>query len=785
MKQVRNAPRGVRLAATAAVAGLSMAASTARAGVSFDDIRHWVGEGANAVAVVLDWNRPEDEPSSLVWGYRWNGPPVNQTTVLTALIAADERLHGKLDGTGHGTFVAGFGYDANDNGGTFSFQTNSSSDPEDFIGADYYHYWASSRGAGGSFDEVHWVSCFVGADDEYLDHGDWTAYRYIRWGYPDGTFANEHPFPEVATAAEPLMAREFDRIRFWVGEGEREAVLVIDWSDDGAPDASWAWGYRWSGTAAPTLRDMLRAVVAEDRRLHALLGGADGAILYALAYDLPAEGTFFRLRHAAGTITAEASHPAALAAGGWVNNGYWEVLTAAPAPRFDAGGFASSWDGIDGTLVQDGAWLALRFFSYEWDWMADHPVQPPAPARSPYAWQVVEAHTEGAPFNQHAAADAALGRPAVDTVAWGGQTQPVPVTPVLPAWRPTELLSLVNTAEWDGDAVIPGTEVPASVTLELDPPVTDHPLNPYGVDFIVFGNTLQGYTSQAYVTGMNDPATITFTGTGNAEPGLVEVSQDGVVWHAFTDGPFADDVLPTMGRIFDPANPDPALFEGNLWWGAPSDPTFPMDPALTRDDLAGLTLAEVARRYNGSAGGTGFDIGGFDLEPDHRGRKWIRYVRITNLGTLDDNITTEVDAVARVIPALPYAVWAREHYGWDVLHDEALSGPSATAANDAPNFLNAALGTAPDAPAPVPEVTGVQVRDGRLEVAFRCAARTQDVRFGLVGTPNPAASPWTAVPATRGPAVPDGDGGFTGTLAMPLGASDEPLLLRLSVGLYD
>ncbi len=785
MQQHRSAPRGVLLTVSAAVAGISLAASTARAGVSFENIRHWVGEGANAVAVVLDWNRTEDEPSSFVWGYRWNGPPVNQTTVLTALIAADERLHGRLNSTVDGTFVAGFGYDANDNGGTFSFQNNSTSDPEDFIGADFYQYWASSRGAGAAFDEVNWVFCFSGADEEYLEHGDWTAHRYIRWGYPDGTFVNEHPFPEVATAAEPLMAREFDRIRFWVGEGDQEAVLVIDWSDDGAPDASWAWGYRWSSPAAPTLREMLRAIVAEDRRLHVLLGGTGDSILYALGYDTPAEGTFFRLRNASGTITAEASHPEALATGGWVNNGYWEVLKAAPAPRFDPDDFVSSWDGIEGTLVQDGAWLALRFFSYEWDWMADHPVQPPAPARSPYVWQVVEVHTDGAPFNQHADAGTVPGRPTVDTVAWGGQTQPIPVTPVIPAWRPTELLSLVNTAEWDGDAMIPGTEVVAFVTLEFDPPITDHPLNPYGVDFIVFGNTMQGYTSEAYATGMNDPATITFTGTGNAEPGLVEVSQDGVVWHAFADGPFADDVLPTMGRMYDLVNPDPTLFEGNLWWGRPSDPTFPMDPALTKTDLSGLTLAEVARRYNGSAGGTGFDIGGFDLAPDHRGRKWVRYVRITNLGTLDNNITTEVDAVSRVIPALPYDVWAREHYGWDVLPDAAVSGRSAPAANDVPNFLNAALGAAPDDPAPVPAVTGMRMLDGVLDVEFRCAAWTQDVRFGLVGTTHPADAPWTSVPATRGPAVADGVGGFVGTLSVPVGESDEPLLLRLSVGLYD
>ena len=60
----------------------------------------------------------------------------------------------------------------------------------------------------------------------------------------------------------------FDDINYWVGEGENEAALVIDWNDAKAPQ-SLVWGYRWSDTA--TGEDMLNNPQLQHRQFFKLL----------------------------------------------------------------------------------------------------------------------------------------------------------------------------------------------------------------------------------------------------------------------------------------------------------------------------------------------------------------------------------------------------------------------------------------------------------------------------------------------------------------------------------
>jgi hypothetical protein len=83
------------------------------------------------------------------------------------------------------------------------------------------------------------------------------------------------------------------------------------------------------------------------------------------------------------------------------------------------------------------------------------------------------------------------------------------------------------------------------------------------------------------------------------------------------------------------------------WWGEPTDPTLPLDPAVLETDLRNTTLAQIALRYGKSAGGTALDISWFDLPMDPQtGRKWIQYIRFDN--PRDSGATPEIDAVARV-----------------------------------------------------------------------------------------------------------------------------------------
>ncbi len=222
-----------------------------------------------------------------------------------------------------------------------------------------------------------------------------------------------------------------------------------------------------------------------------------------------------------------------------------------------------------------------------------------------------------------------LGRPTIDTTGdplymW---EDIVAVLPVFGPWMPDEIYRIGRDT---------------SLTIMFDRPVENNPLNPCGVDFIVFGNSSQEIGGGQYWLN-EDPNSATIQSTNIlAERGLVSVSQDGIIWYTFTDGPYADDWAPTLGRIYDPENPDPAL-EANYWWGAPTVATYPVNPNLEPADFLGKTVAQMAIKFGYSAGGAGFDLG--NLNPS---LPWIQYVRVSYWS--QEGMTPEIDAFAIVLP---------------------------------------------------------------------------------------------------------------------------------------
>ncbi|RKY06826.1 MAG: hypothetical protein DRP65_11230 [Planctomycetota bacterium] len=232
----------------------------------------------------------------------------------------------------------------------------------------------------------------------------------------------------------------------------------------------------------------------------------------------------------------------------------------------------------------------------------------------------------------------ALGRPSVDTDYFGANR---PVVPVYAAWGQDKVVKI----GFGGHLI-----------LKFSHKVADDENNPYGTDFIVFGNAFQrigGDENWQY----QDPATVTIrTDDVYAEPGLVSVSQDGATWYTYDDPnlPRADTFAPTLGRIYDPNNAASA-YPGwdNQWWADVTNPTIPLDPNLAPADFVGKTVAEVCTIYGASAGGTGFDLQDLtDADYDalavdeETGRKWIQYIKVEYTGsTLYE---TEVDAVADV-----------------------------------------------------------------------------------------------------------------------------------------
>lgn len=160
------------------------------------------------------------------------------------------------------------------------------------------------------------------------------------------------------------------------------------------------------------------------------------------------------------------------------------------------------------------------------------------------------------------------------------------------------------------------------LTVFFDEPVVDDPLNPFGIDLLIFGNTF-------FVAGVDGVA------GSSAEPASILLSQDGDTFFE-VPGVFADDLFPTQGFL-DTTDPFGGFGTGGDGTLA-TDFTLPVDPSLGIDDFLGLTYPEILALYGGSGGGTGVDLAWVGLDS-------IQYVRIEGL-----DFSAEIDAFADVVP---------------------------------------------------------------------------------------------------------------------------------------
>ena len=432
-------------------------------------------------------------------------------------------------------------------------------------------------------------------------------------------------------------AFSLDDVHYWVGEGSSKCAVVIDWGDRGGARA---WGYKWRGTCT-NLAEVVRRIVHEDPRLV-----ADDALTF-FGYDV--NDCHPAWNKAAGTCT----DPAALAAAG-------------------------DWTFPGATVPQNGDVFTVR--------LGTGPASTPVPAESPYGFEVVDSYTLESDLRYNAEANV-LGHPTMGIFSADAQYNDTGsvINPAYPAFGGGLLMSLIGDEDW---------EEPGFVTIKFDHDVIDDPKNPWGVDFIVFGNSFAVKEGTSYVTLGGDPAQVRLTGQGAAEGALVEVSQDGETWYAFEDGPYADDAMPTLGYLYDPAHPDTGLFGGNAYWGLPAHATRPVNPKCTFGDFEGLTLAQACQAYDGSAGGTGYDLSRlWDLPENADGRKWFRYVRISCLYSEEPNedgdygyTMPEIDAVADVAPVSDYELWAEQNYTrWTTFTQDAAA--DARAENGLANAL--------------------------------------------------------------------------------------------------
>jgi hypothetical protein len=502
-------------------------------------------------------------------------------------------------------------------------------------------------------------------------------------------------FPVLTARATSL-----DDIQFWAGAGTNRAALVIYWNapevrnntsvPNPAAEKSLVWGYRFDGTA--TAEDMFNAIIAADHRLFVTAStpySGFGAQIYSIGYDLNNNGVF-GLRLGTNTLAEnaftngqrvvtsdDADDAQPLDAGDlfWSGNfgASWEMWQE----QGGAGGFADApdrganpywtpgdpdapyfgshgqWDydssGLQGTTLHDGSWVGftiaaggLNFSDPDdpgtiaYDFHKHAPIAPEAAAtNSAYAAQIV--FSQG-PFGASPYDDpnCVLGAPS--TRFYESVSKPATrVKLIEPAFnyapdKTNKLIVTLNT----GSAII----------AKFDHPVFDNPANPYGLDFEVFGNAF--YQGNGFISDTNNMNTYLLTGGGVYEPTKVSVSpgytgQPGEVendpstwpWYRYDDGPYADTDCPTEAYRWNRA--------AATWTDELMDFTKPVNPALKPKLNAGgsiLSAADAIDLYDGSGGGTGFDL-------KESGFASIQYVKVEGLAGFSGG---EVDALSVVRP---------------------------------------------------------------------------------------------------------------------------------------
>ena len=218
--------------------------------------------------------------------------------------------------------------------------------------------------------------------------------------------------------------------------------------------------------------------------------------------------------------------------------------------------------------------------------------------------------------------DAIVGPPARETPGeWGG-----PITPFSPPYLLDQILSI---------------GVGGEVTLKFGKPIRDESINPFGLDFLVFGCAGFTITNGDFGGGGITDGTLFDQAAGETR---VSVSADGDAWFVLD---------PKRAPAFDAYHPT----DGSGDFGVP------VNPALAKGDFAAGGLAKFTELYDGSGGGTGYDIGwAIDDGGNHVALGQVQFVRLEVLFG-----KAEVDAVSDVRPRTDNLAWHAEGFSVDPL----------------------------------------------------------------------------------------------------------------------
>ena len=226
------------------------------------NIRFWIGEGENEAVFIVNWAEPD---TALAWGFRFSTETISVEDMLLDIQSKDYRFSYTLGPWGVG--------DIQFNDGVLN------------LGITAGGYWMFN---------VDGDMAQVGYDQQLIYNGS-----YVKWGDTNcGTIVDPenwvYVWEEPVVAVYPLAEEakiEFSDIRYWIGEGENEVVLAVNWNN---PDTCLAWGFRFREETV-TVKHIMDAISLEDPRFSYVdIGWGVGDISYADGVlDLSLFGTYW------------------------------------------------------------------------------------------------------------------------------------------------------------------------------------------------------------------------------------------------------------------------------------------------------------------------------------------------------------------------------------------------------------------------------------------------------------------------------------------------------------
>lgn len=225
---------------------LFVLAFTANVSAQFTDadVRFWVGEGPDTAYMVIDFRDDTADPS-YVWGFHYDATAGDLTfrDMMEAIDVGEPKFDAAISDLG---FLENIIYNSHD-----SSNKN-----------DWWSTWS-----GYSADEMYMNSGLP----ELLENGKW-------YGASFG-WTPEPLMPTTHYAAYSSLWFSPQDVDYWVGAGENESVIVIDFNMSNEV-VTYAWGIKYDGTI--DVQTALEAIDAADTGLAiTITNGHIGQITYA------------------------------------------------------------------------------------------------------------------------------------------------------------------------------------------------------------------------------------------------------------------------------------------------------------------------------------------------------------------------------------------------------------------------------------------------------------------------------------------------------------------------